>query len=280
MFKWLRGILVFLTMQSVGADAEILNEEQFTQSFVAKLSEINPLAKAEINGRLEIIIRLSDDQISTAFLDNAYASYRLAPSALSSLLNDYAHNALDTAKGVNENLGAVILPVIRAYENFTSFSPDLLSESGKGLEHLPLTKDIAIFFVHDGAKSISYLNHEQFAKLRISKKQLFETSLTELDGGSHPTQIASAEVMAVVLGDIYTSSLIFSDNYLVKMSLKFKGDLVVFPIARDTFVVTGSKEEKGLEDAKKFARDVIAESPYPISAEPIVRLNGVWRGLN
>jgi uncharacterized protein YtpQ (UPF0354 family) len=279
MSKWYRSILMVLGLSASTATAATLDEAQFSQAFVVKVQEIDSTAKAQVTGYLQVQVKLPDEKNSTAYLDNAYRLYQKSPGDLQSLLKEYAQHAIGLAEGSNENASGVILPVIRAFESFTSVSPEILSDGPKGLEYIPLTIDTGIFFVRDGDQSVSYLSHADFAKLGVPKKELFEGSLDTLNSGSHETNVASSVFMAVVVGDMYASSLVLTNGYWQKFPLNFKGDLVVFLIARDTFIVTGTEEEKGMEAAKQLATKWMTDAAYPISDAPLVRLHGSWQAL-
>ena len=280
MLKWILTILTVFGFSGSSVVAAVLDEGQFSQAFAVKVQEINSSAKAEVTGHLEVHVELPGGKISTAFLDNVYRLYKAAPDDLQPLLKEYAQHTISQAYGGNENVNSPILPVVRAFESFTSVSPEILTSGGKGLEYIPLTGDTGIFFVKDGDQSVSYISHEEFSKLGVSKEELFATSLNSLNSVSHPTNVAASKMLALVVGDMYASSLIFSDAYWQKFPQSFKGDLVVFPIARDTFIVTGTGEQEGLEEARQLAIKFMADAAYPISSLPLVRVHGSWRALD
>ena len=75
------------------------------------------------------------------------------------------------------------------------------------------------------------------------------------------------------------TSLLLMDQYWTRERFPFKGDLVVYVLARETMLVTGSDESIGIEFAAKIVEKDWGLLPYQISHQPLVRRNGIWQSF-
>jgi uncharacterized protein YtpQ (UPF0354 family) len=75
-------------------------------------------------------------------------------------------------------------------------------------------------------------------------------------------------------GGDYEASLLLFDHIWSSGQVKVKGDIVVAVPAKDTLVVTGSQNRKGLDAMRKYVAEVVARDRYRLTDTLFVYRNG------
>ena len=123
------------------------------------------------------------------------------------------------------------------------------------------------------------------AQQRVTFAQLIAAGIAKAEIGKHIARdgtcwISFADLAAAVLVDAETRATIIDPSRLPplerSLTLVPDGDLVVAPLSRLRFVMTGSRDENGMLAILKAADEVIRRGRDHISPSPLVRRHGQW----
>ena len=123
------------------------------------------------------------------------------------------------------------------------------------------------------------------AQQRVTFEQLIAAGIAKAEIGKHVARdgtcwISFADLAAAVLVDAETRATIIDPSRLPPLTrsrtLVPDGDLVVAPLSRLRFVMTGSRDENGMLAILKAAREAIQWGRDHISPRPLVWRQGRW----
>lgn len=152
--------------------------------------------------------------------------------------------------------------------------------AGLSFPERQIAGDIYVFYAFDMPDTVRYADAGRIKALGLNAPELDRVAVTNLERIMSAPLIDTHPDMTVLSStDSYLTSTLLIDQFWTKDKFKFRGDLVVFVIARDLMVVTGSEEPEGLKKARKMGQEVIGALPYAISLDPIVRRDGKWQSF-
>jgi|GEM_PF-6904376 len=278
MFRtWALGFLLVLIVSIPGlawADGK-LTEDQFTQEFASAVKNKVPGANVEIVGKLTVRVKFKEREPYTAMLDNAYAKYLSDNLPLQEALGPYVDSVLNSGDFQTE-YGAPIKPIIRPVFSLGEYGVLPSGDPKATLASISFSGNLAIYFVHDGSKKITYITQQELADRHETVHDLFLESVKSLNGDLPDYKFEQAGVFTMVAGDEFTSSLVLLDNFWTKPPVALNGDPVVFMVSRDALIITGSENRDEIRAIAPNMKEIVAHSAYSISSEPLVRRKGVW----
>lgn len=132
----------------------------------------------------------------------------------------------------------------------------------------------------DAPDTVKYADSRTIKELGLTEADLDAVAIQNLQRiMAEPMIETYPEMVAISASDPYLSSLLLIDRFWAKDRFRFRGDLVVFVVARDLMLVTGSGEDVGLAAAREAVQQLIGQLPSAISADPIVRRDGKWQSF-
>jgi uncharacterized protein YtpQ (UPF0354 family) len=284
MLRFILALFLVINQTTITfAEQPLMNEEQFVAEFVLTAKRIDPTAEIEVTGELEVHIRLSDGNEITCYLNNAFRMYKQSPESLSAYLEEQVRKYLVSAASL-DGIETTILPVIRPYSLYETYAAGARSDyethdAGLRLElaKLRFAEDLGIFFVRSSKDLLQYVTVDELGSLGMTAEELFRHTLKTLEARPESFQMMDAGAILLIAGDDFAASLILTDGFWKKINRSFDGIAVTFLVDRNTLILVGSNDRNGLEAAADLARKLVAESPYPISSDPIAKFEGDWR---
>ena len=262
----------FLTIN--GWAAELLTSDQFTEKYRLVVLSIRGVSGATVRGPLQVQVSFPDDQAWVMNLDNAYLQYQQNPETLEATLKQYSEGALKL-RVTTPNSQFKLFPVIKP-KDFDK----RLSEASKTYGEFaqsPFVGELSVFYVYDEEASVRFAKFEDVKNYASSNSELLQLAVANLRRDRPSVKLNQIGPLVLVTeAGAYGASLLLLDEFWDKFPIKFKGDIVVYPIARDYFAITGSGELDGIKAANASAAQQLLEAAYGISDKPIVRKNGKW----
>lgn len=255
----------------------IMTPEEFTRAFVAKMEELHPNAQVRAEGALKLSITWNSSVVRI-HLDNVYKLHVSEPENADTIISHYINSL---AGSFDKSLGPTIeqlVPVIQTDEFLNSDTGELVSDQNSVPSRL-LAGELHVVYAFDTPFAVKYVERERLGEIldepefeTIAKDNLRRIMV-------QPTIEAYPTFATVSAGDSYGASLLLIDEFWSADEFRFRGDIVVFVVARDLLLVTGSEENEGVEAAMKIAHNMIGQVAYAISASPIVRRDGKWQSF-
>lgn len=278
--RFLAFVLSWFSLSSSAQPDAIMNAEEFTRAYAAKVEELFPGSKATIKEVLEIDIEMNDAPDAKDlknYLDNAFREYAEDPGRADEIMRSYI-SKLAEAFGQTDFKTEQLVPIVRHKSSMA-----ITFESNPGENHFfgrRLVGDLYVFYAFDAPNTVSYVSKEVIEELKLSEPELERIALENYQRLRGELTVETYPTLSVVRGtDVFMTSILLVDEFWVVERFRFRGDVVAFVVSRDFMLVTGSEEDKGLESAIKMTHEIIRETPYPISAEPIVRRGGKWQSF-
>lgn len=273
-------LLFLMAFVSVAWAETTMSADEFTRFYAARVEKLFPGARIDIQQALEVKIRMRPESEAafTTYLDNAFKRYLDEPTSIEEILNQYtrilANDFDDAPFAKREQFVAVI-----RHESYI----DSLKNNKRADQVVPgrkLAGDIYVFYAFDAPDTTRYADLRATEKAGLKESEFDSVAIQNLRRIMVEPVIETYPQMIVISsGDPYMTSALLIDQFWSPERFRFRGDLVVFVVARDLMLVTGSGEQEGLEAASKAARALVDHVPYAISAEPIVRRHGKWQSF-
>ena len=284
---------VFVSLPDA-ADGRPMGLTAFTAYFACRLRQENPDAVVAILDDLHLELRDGSSGGRDLRLDNAFKRYRRRPEDLEEIASLYLRSLLAPPQpwklqASDENLR----PVLRSRE-FLQEMTDVLTrgqvggqvedqEEGRESEAASppvadrINDQISVLYVFDRDHSMRYVQARDLEALFTDRDGLFiraVDNLRESLGQVRIDRALSCYLPVVRGGD--TASLLLLGEFWTKARFPVKGDIVVFPLARDRVLVTGSQERLGLFRAAMAAARSRGALEYFITDRPFVLKGGRW----
>lgn len=273
-------LLLCVTANLAWAEA-ILSSQEFTQSYVERVEKQFPGAKVTVTGDLEVKVKLKPDAEGegyTSYLDNSFKTYLGEPAQLGEIM-DQLVRVLGDDVGENATPRKEQLVAVIRHKGFM----DDAKKARRTDQYFPerqLAGDIHVFYAFDAPNTLHFADSKTIKELGLAEADLDALALENLQRiMAEPLIDTYPEMVAISANDPYLASLLLFDRFWAKERFRFRGDLVVFVVARDLMLVTGSEESGGLAAAREAVQQLFGQVPYAISADPIVRRNGAWQSF-
>lgn len=270
-------LLFVVLVPGVRADTT-LSKEEFTRRYAAKFEEVFPGSEATVKAPLEVHIQLSAEAHAgslTSFLDTAFAQYLAEPARIEEIMDRYIRVAGKVPQMPAAKLEELV-PVVR-HRSFVGEDKKVkrVDELFSGRQ---IAGDLFVFYAFDEPDIVGYADSAAIEKLGLTEAQRDAVAMANLRRiMKEPLIITYPDMVVLSSNDPYLTSVLLIDTFWSPDRFRLRGDLVVFVVARDLMLVTGSEERGGLENARRVAGNAFEELPYTISLEPIVRHNGKWQ---
>lgn len=259
----------------------LLNEQEFTSSFVVYLKTINNNLEMEIKGLLQIKLESPDKDLGTLFLNNIYALYQQDPSRKEELFSKYASSILE-----HKELDSVSLDTLVAVVKDIKWAEDMdkttMGPESKGFHILthPLNSTLLIAFATDTPNSISYQDREKILALEKSADKIQHIAIANLRTaiGPYDFELVERDVYQAKskTGDYDASIPLLPDAFL-KLSKKTGTNNFIFAVpSRNVLLVMDAQKEKNLSYLKALTESVYKSDPYFLSPLLFTFLNGEW----
>jgi uncharacterized protein YtpQ (UPF0354 family) len=204
------------------------------------------------------------------FLGNAYAAYEQSPKDLDAIIA--AH--LDAAPAGDEQDAATrranILPVVKT-AMWLSASMKQLESAGMPNNNPfltePLTSELILVYVEDKPDAMSYVSEIDLQALEVQRESLRALSLENLRRLVPDINVEGTNGRyGVRLDGNYDASMVFlADEW--RNRVEIDGDPVIAIPAREELLVCGSNDPDGIASLRNMAAQIMAQSPYGLSAQ-------------
>lgn len=268
------------------ADGRPMGLTAFTAYFACRLRQENPDAVVAILDDLHLELRDVNGGERDLRLDNAFKRYLRRPEDLEEIASLYLRSLLAPPQpwklqASDENLR----PVLRSREFLQEMTDVLTRGQAEGQESEAasppvadrINDQISVLYVFDRDHSMRYVQARDLEALFTDREGLFVRAVDNLRESLGQVRIdrALSCYLPVVRGGD-AASLLLLGEFWTKARFAVKGDIVVFPLARDRVLVTGSEERLGLFRAARAAARSRGALEYFITDRPFVLKGGRW----
>jgi uncharacterized protein YtpQ (UPF0354 family) len=260
------------------ARAETLSPQAFTEAAAVEARAAMPSARVTVKGSLHLETRSAAGEEITTDLHNAYERYRRAPESRDEIIRRYigvlveslayadAKPALDRSR---------IVPVLKPQrwidgarqvekEAKVEPKPEILTE--------PFNSELAIVYAEDRPQSLRYLttrddvgDRARLLILALGNLHRLLQRIEMREGVDH--------VLLIEAGGSYEASLLLADGIWSSGQIEVVGDIVVAVPNRDTLLVTGSRNRRGIARLRAMAA-ALAAGTYALTPTLFVYRDG------
>ena len=262
---WL-GVLFSCVAICVAICAEMLTPKAFTEEFARALTRARPSANVSVVGDLRLTIKEPDGLVRSIQLGNAYSEYKLDPKRFDDLVEKLATIFWQPADKAAAGLDRTrIVPVIKDRQWLDELH-NTLKARGTPQQHLAerYNNELVIVYAQDDPNRMRYLTTDE--DLGLSREALRALAIDNLKRLLPKIEIlVYDEIMLVSAGGDYEASLLLIDEIWTGGQIKVDGDIVVAIPARDTLLVTGSRNRAGLKRMRELTAKAMAQGPYELT---------------
>ena len=262
----LLGVLFSVVAICVAICAEMLTPTAFTEEFAWALARARPSASVSVAGDLRLTIKEPDGLVRSIQLGNSYSEYKLDPRRFDDLVENWAaifRQPTNKAAGGLERTR--IVPVIKDRQWLDELH-NTLKARGTPQQHLAerYNNELVIVYAQDDPNRMRYLTIQE--DLGLSREALRALAIDNLKRLLPKIEIlVYGDVMLVTAGGDYEASLLLIDEIWSGGKVKVDGDIVVAIPARDTLLVTGSRNRAGLKRMRELTAKAMAKGPYELT---------------
>lgn len=273
-------LLIFCAPVHEALADQVLSADGFTQSYAARAKMLFPAAKVTVTGDLEVKIKMdpgADGEGFTSYLDNAYKMYLEEPARLEEITDRHIRVLAEDLSQASVAKREQLVAVVRR----KGFLDELKAkQTDQSFPEKQLAGDIYVFYAFDAPNTVHYADSRTIGELGVAEPDLDAVAIENLPRVmAEPLIETYPEMVAISANDPYLTSLLLIDRFWAKDRFRFRGDLVVFVVARDLMLVTGSEETAGLAAAREAVQQLVGQVPYAISTDPIVRRGDAWQSF-
>jgi uncharacterized protein YtpQ (UPF0354 family) len=284
MKRWIRAALAVLGICSSCAKAGILTPGQFTAEVADMFRKSAPAVKVEIVKDLQLKITTPANRESTAYLDNAYGTYKLDPNAKDAVIKRFVTAGVETVGRMQspESLDVNrIVPVVKDRAWLKEMGKVLLSRGAKEMPenvYDDLNADLVVLYAEDTPRNIRYLEVKDLEQAHIDRKELRRLACANLQRLLPKIDRRGANgIYMVTAGGDYEASLLLFDSMWNDFKQHVKGDVVVAIPARDLLIVTGSEDPVGLDKMRQMVAHAFTNASYRLTSQLFVYRNGKFQ---
>lgn len=262
---------------SPAATGPILAPRAFTSAFVAQLRRVMPGRTVEIKAPLEVRYQLADGSWSTAFLDNAYRTYRERPAEREAIIRHYTDVYARLATNVDTPVQVRrIVPVVKDRRWLDGALTTIRSSAG-GRSRTPsgkgsppvydrLNETLVVVYAEDTPSHLRYVTGDMLKKVRIGPGRLREVAVANLKRVLPRLKFRHRPDIGVIEADgVYEASLLVVPEVWIELKGKVDGDPVVAIPARGKLMFTGSRNAEGIKLLRRMAGEIARASSYPLT---------------
>jgi uncharacterized protein YtpQ (UPF0354 family) len=257
-------ILLCASGQAGAQDGARAYTEQVAQGLRAKLPQLT----ITVTDDFTLSLKPANEPATSLSTRNLYNDYKSDPAILGKIVDLYANSLTEKPSGKLDR--ARIIPVIKDrpwLESTQRFiGHELLAES--------FNNELVVVYAEDSDKRTRYLQSSENAG--VDRKDLRKLAVANLEKLLPKIEMADIDGLVTVFsaGGDYEASLLLFDHIWNSGQVKVKGDIVVAVPAKDTLLVTGSQNRKGLAGMRKLVAKLIAEDRYRLTDTLFVYRNG------
>lgn len=261
----------------------LLSEDAFTDQYIRIAQQKHP--ELIINKVAALEVQLSErgevDSERTAFLDNAYLTYKNDPTAFNAVMAHYTRSIKNTFYPSTEPLDSKrLFPVIKSKAHIKTL--DAMLANAKSKQPSPtyreaLNEELYVLYVFDSETTMRFASQEDIKNLAIAAEDLRELAISNLRDAVELTLQGEPHTLSMLIADgNYEASLILLDSLWNKEQFPVKGKIVVYLPSRDLLLITGSEDPEGLAKAKSIVLDPEQHWPHMISRQGFIREGTRW----
>ena len=175
-----------------------------------------------------------------------------------------------------EDVRPDLRPIVRArsYFEFLRLQSEIEGHPTPDIPFHDVGDHLSAALVYDLPESMQSINREQLESWDLSYYQALEVARHNLSETEFAVASISDRVYVSATGDNYDASRLLLVDLIEQ--LEVEGRPVAVVPNRDTLVITGSEDEKGLAMAADLVEQAM-QSPRPMSGIPMILEDGEWR---
>ncbi|RYD49348.1 MAG: DUF1444 family protein, partial [Verrucomicrobiaceae bacterium] len=279
MKRFIQSLLAAVGLCVSCSQPDVLTPHQFTQEFAEALKKADPELKVLVVEDLELKIVAANGRDFTAFLNNAYDTYKQDPKAKDETIQRFVVSNLETIGVVRDGVDRKqIVPVIKDRPWLEETRQALLSRGAKELPenvYVDLNPDLIVVYGEDSPKNIRYLGTKDLELAGIKRSELRALACENLKRMLPKIERHGADgVYMITAGGDYEASLLLLDSIWSDNQMDVSGDPVVAIPTRDLLLVTGSANPQGIKKIRQLAEESITKGSYRLTQKLFVYRNG------
>ena len=260
------------------AAAQLISQRAFTLEFANVLRAQAPGLTITIKRDMELQLKDSSGNDSTAFLDNAYAEYSGNPKARAEVIQKYVRALVEPRNVAAPIDRSRIVPVVKDRVWLTEIRESLKARGAKQpLENVfeDFNEELVIVYAEDGPRNIRYLTPKNLTELGLRKDQLRGIAVANLRDLLPKAEIKRGPLVSMITaGGDYEASLLLFDEMWSSGRLAVDGDIVVAIPSRDLLLFTGSSNQAGIARLRELTSKFVREASYRLTDRLFVYRDG------
>lgn len=259
----------------------LLSKDEFTAYYIQVLKRRLPDIGVELSAAMELSLKVRGGASYTAYLDNAYHSYRQDPGNLKGVVDRFIGSMSETmeTKAATVPDPELIVPVVkdRGWADEVRAAVQEAGHPEEGLRMVvdDLNEDLIVVYAEDRPDSLVYFNRAGLQDAGVPREGLRELAVRNLLRQLPPIQRHGGEgVYGLAAGGNLEASLLLVPDLWTKAWFPVRGDLVVAIPARDLLFVTGTDEPERIEALRNTVATAYRESPYRLTPKLFLCLGG------
>jgi uncharacterized protein YtpQ (UPF0354 family) len=275
-------MLARLVRRLLGIREPLLTEDAFAEQVLRALRRRG--RGVVVTGSLAdgFTVKLGPKTI-TIFVANTYLRYRADPANKKTYIDDFVESVHENLTREAAHQVERVIPVIKdrtyideilkAFAN--SKGPDGSPKNGPYFEEY--VEELIVLYAEDTPRNIKYVTEESFADYGLNKETIRQRALENFARLFPHVEILGNQGFFMLRVDgNYEASCILDRALMERIAKMVSGELVMIVPSRDLVLLTGTKEEAGIERLRKGVARAFPDNGYRISSSLFVYAGGTW----
>ena len=279
MKRFIQILLASVGLCSGCSRSDVATPGEFTREFAEALRQASPGLKVFIVKELELSVTNAEGRKMTSFLHNSYDLYKQDPKAKAEVIQRFVASGLETISTLRDGVDRTrIVPVIKDRPWLEDTRRAFLSGGAKDApQHVyeDFSPDLIVVYAEDSPKQIRYLAPEDLELAKVKRSELRALACENLKRLLPKIERQGTNGLYVITaGGDYEASLLVLDSIWSGGQMDVNGDVVVAVPTRDLLLVTGSRNQEGIEKVRQMVSKISTTGSYRLTQKLFVYRHG------
>jgi uncharacterized protein YtpQ (UPF0354 family) len=269
--KIIQILAVAILMAACTAKSGLITKKEFTKIYLDSLVREFPKAKFEIADDSTIICKYSGGNMRLAS-ENIYAEYKLESDSIGQIVGKYVSSLKESfiEPGYSEKIDVSrIVPTIKSSRYITDLEEQSRQMGGPQKTEWVYEKyneDLIVVYMIDGEKQMAGLTKANLDTLHLTMDSIRAIAPRNLLRILPELKITKGNgVYLPIAGADYDASFILLPNIMNRTNFPVNGDWVIAIPSRDILLITGSKDQPGIDNIRGQCKEIYAGGGHLVS---------------
>lgn len=267
------------------ADPGLAERREFAARFAEALRAALPGVTVAIAGELELKLTTSTGGESTAFLQNAFDTFKQSPAHREAIIAKFVAGVKESFAAMDRRTdGTRIVPLVKDRAWLAETRGGLQQRGAASTPEMvydDFDEELVILYAEDLPNNVRYLTPADLEQVQVARTDLRQVACANLQRILPKLQYHQTHgVYLIGAGGTFEASLLLLDSVWTAPELAGPGELLVGIPTRDMLIATRKQSEEDAEKLKFLAGMAYRSGTYRLTPRLFVQRGGTFVGYD